>query len=181
MQAFAHRSIATYHDVIDTSCRHTRQSLHPYAHNALASRLHAFMCTHCVATLTCMCMHTGPCTRCNKCRAELDSVVHKSRPNAPLGHSVCPRLANQFTPTGTKHPHTASSSTSSSYTPTGAQTIHVLDVLVLVTGTTPIRSSQSGTIHARSVSGYGPHTPARFSHERTPLGGLTVTVNRNHY
>ena len=25
-----------------------------------------------------------------------------------------------------------------------------------------------------------PH-PAKFSHERTPLGGLTVTVGRNHY
>ena len=48
------------------------------------------------------------------------------------------------------------------------------------TGTTPIRSSQSGTIHARSVSGYGPHTPARFPAERTPFGGLTVTVGLNH-
>ena len=25
-----------------------------------------------------------------------------------------------------------------------------------------------------------PTHPARFSHERTPLGGLTVTVRRNH-
>jgi len=46
-------------------------------------------------------------------------------------------------------------------------------------GTTPIRSSQSGTIHARSLR-LRPTRPARFPAERTPFGGLTVTVNRNH-
>ena len=48
---------------------------------------------------------------------------------------MCPRLAYSLIPTltGTRHPRTASSSTSesSSYINTGAQTIHVLDALVL--------------------------------------------------
>ena len=49
------------------------------------------------------------------------------------------------------------------------------------TGTTPIRSSQSGTIHARSVSGYGQHTRLGSPMIGLPWGVLTVTVNRNHY